>query len=436
MRLLVRQTTNSIEGRIGVPASKHHLHRALILASLAPGLSRIVGRCDAGHVRATISALRSLGTRIEVDGDDLLVLGGAYRADRPEVSIGGSTSTLHLLTGLACLAETPVTFVGLRCLARRPIGPLLAALEDFGVKLAPSNGHLPIAIQPGRPAGGHIRVSGDLSEWLCGLLLLAPFATGPTVISVDGEFRDHACVESTIRMMRAFGLEIGVATNGRMFTVEPDQRAAPATVVIPPDPGAAAFGLAAAALHPADVLFDGLTEYVDHPESDLLRILADLGVPIGTDQQTGFVRVRHQGIRLASVRVDCRTVPGLLPVLAMLAALAEGTSRFDNVTHVGVAEPDRLAAISQLNAMGAQLEWHGRHLRCHGVPRLVAATLSSFNDHRALMSLAVAGTVAAGTTTLTFPNAHRVSYPGFLADMCGIGLDMSLARTVTGRPLP
>lgn len=434
MRLLVRETTNPIEGTIRVPASKHHLHRALILASLAPGLSRIVGRCDAVQVRATISALRALGTRIEVHGDDLLVLGGAYRADRPEVPIGGSTTTLHLLTGLACLAETPVTLVGQRYLARRPIGPLLTALEDFGVKLAPSNGHLPLAIQPGRPAGGHIRISGDLPEWLCGLLLLAPFATGPTVISVAGEFHEHACVDSTIRMMHAFGLEIGVATNGRMFTIEPDQHAAPATIVIPPDPGAAAFGLAAAALHPADMLFDGLTEDIDHPESDLLRILADMGLPIGTDQETGFVRVRHQGIRLASVRVDCRTVPGLLPILAVLGALAEGTSRFDHVTHVSVAEPDQLAAISQLDAMGARLEWHGRHLRCHGVPRLTAAALSSFNDHRALMSLVVAGTVAAGTTTLTFPNAHRMSYPGFLADMSGIGLDMSLARTVTGWP--
>jgi 3-phosphoshikimate 1-carboxyvinyltransferase len=433
MRLMVRQTTNPIEGRIVVPASRHHLHRALILASLAPGMSRIAGRCDAGHVRATISALRALGTRVEADGDDLLVLGGAYRPDRSELSVGGSSTTLYLLTGLASLAESPVTIVGQHRLGRRPIGPLLTALRDIGVWLAPADGHLPIAIRPHRPTGGQVRISGDLAEWICGLLVLAPFATKRTVIIVEGEFTEPDCVASTVRMMRAFGLEVRVATNGRMFTVEPNQRAVPTTVVVPPDLGAAAFGLAAAALHPADVIFDGLTPDVDHPESDLLRILADMGVPVGTDE-SGSVRVRHQGIRLAPVRVDCRAAPHLLPVLSVLGALADGTSRFDNGTHAGFAEPDRLAAISQLNAMGARLELQGDQLRCHGVDRLTATSLSTFNDHRALMSLAVAGTVADGVTTLTFPNAHRASYPGFLADMGRLGLDMSLVRN-TGEPV-
>lgn len=434
MRLMVRRTSGPVEGRIVVPASRHHLHRALILASLAPGLSRIVGRCDAGHVRTTISALRALGTRIEADGDALLVLGGTYRPDRAEVSVGGSSTTLYLLTGLASLAEAPVTVVGQQYLTRRPIGPLLAALRDIGVRLTPANGHLPIAIRPRRPTGGQVRVSGDLAEWICGLLVLAPFATKRTVIIVEGEFTEPGCVASTVGMMRAFGLEVRVATNGRMFTVEPNQRAVPATIVVPPDLGAAAFGLAAAALHPADVLFDGLTPDVEHPESDLLRILAEMGLPIGTDGDTGSIRVRHEGVRLTPVRIDCRAAPHLLPVLSVLGALADGTSRFDNVAHVGFAEPDRLAAISQLNSMGARLELHGDQLRCHGVDRLTSASLSTFNDHRALMSLAVAGTVADGVTTLTFPNAHRASYPGFVADLCRLGLDLSLVKN-SGEPV-
>ena len=425
MRLVVRQNTDRLEGAIGVPASELHLQRALILASLAPGMSRIIGRSDAGRVRTTIAALRALGTRIEVDGAGFLVLGGDYRACADEISVGASVATLHLLTGLTCLADAPLRITGQSYLARRPIAPLLAGLQEMGLSLRASNGQLPIMVRPRRPAGGHVRVRGDLAGWVCGLLMLAPFATGPTVITVVGEFNERAQVELTIRMMRAFGLEVGVASNGRMFTIEPNQEARPAAVAIPPDLGAAAFGLAAAALHPADVVFPGLAVRDD---VELLRIVGEMGVPVVADPVTGWARVRHDGIRLMAVRADCCVAPELLPVLAVLGALAEGTTCLDNVAHVGFAEPDRLVAMSQLNRMGAWLELNGDQLRCHGVERLTAARLSSFNDHRALMALALAGSVADGETWLTFPNAHRASYPGFVDAMCSVGLDMARAR--------
>src|ERR1044072_3493206 len=94
LRLLVKRLSDQVEGQLAVPTSKYHAHRALILASLAPGVSRIVGLSDAGHVRHTVTALRSLGTRIEVDGDAFVVHGGPYRPRRSEVSVGSSGTTL------------------------------------------------------------------------------------------------------------------------------------------------------------------------------------------------------------------------------------------------------------------------------------------------------------------------------------------------------
>lgn len=432
MRLIVKQTTDRLAGQIVVPRSKYHVHRALMLASLARGVSRVVGSSDAGQVRSTVAALRALGTRVEVRDDDFVVLGGAYRPEQPEVPVGRSGATLYVLTGLASLAVAPVTIVGQHCLPWRSIRPLLTALAELGVRLSTAADGRSITIRPHRPNGGTVRMPGAASGWISGLLMLAPFATGPTVITVDGELNGSSRVALTVRMMREFGLEVGVSADGRQFSVEPNQQATPSTVVMPPDVGAAAFGVAAAALHPADVLFHGLPSaepaQLDHPEADLLRIVADMGVPMTADPDTGTVRVRHDGVALVPTRVDCRALPDVLPVLSVLGTVAKGTTTFDNVGHARRKEPDRVSAMSQLNQMGARLELRGDQLHCSGVDVLTGADLSSSNDNRVLMSLAVAGTVAQGETSLTFPNAHRVSYPGFLDDMRAVGLKMALAK--------
>ncbi|MCQ8187153.1 hypothetical protein NP777_02570 [Streptomyces sp. RCU064] len=435
MRLLVKRPSDRVKGQISVPTSKYHAHRALILASLAPGTSRIVGRSNAQHVRQTITALRGLGTRIEVDGDDFLVHGGPYRPLRSQVPVGSAGTALYFLTGLASLASAPVTIVGQKSFPRRLIGPQLQALSDLGIDLDSPTGGPPISVRPRRPKGGHARIEGILSQWISGLLMVAPFGTGPSTITVEGEFNERSYVDLTVRMMRRFGLRVDVSENGRRFDIEPGQCPAPATVVLPPDVGAAAFGLAAAALHPADVLFRGLpalpVDQVDHPEAELLNLVAGMGLPMTADPATGMVRVRHDGIRLRPARIDCRATPDLLPALSVLGALADGTTVLDNVAHVRLKESDRVASMLQLTRMGARIEQRGQRLLCHGVERLTGAELSSFNDHRVLMSLAVAGTAADGETRLTYPNAYRGSYPRFLEEMNGIGLSMSVERDRT-----
>ncbi|MBP2472373.1 3-phosphoshikimate 1-carboxyvinyltransferase [Crossiella equi] len=434
MRLLVKQAVDELRGELVVPPSKYHAHRALILASLAPGSSRIVGLSDAGHVRHTIAALRALGTGIEVDGEDYVVHGGQYRPRRAEVSVGSSGTTLYFLTGLAALASEPVTVIGQKYFQRRPIGPLLGALSEMGLDLSSPTGCPPISVRPGRPTGGHVRIQGTLSQWISGLLLIAPFGTGPTVITVEGEYNERSYVELTIRMMRQFGLRVEETGRDGQYYVEGNQQPVPTTFVTPPDIGSAAFGLAATALHPSDVLFRGLPAStltdVDHPEGDLLKIIGDMGLPMAADPKTGFIRVRHNGIRLKPTRVDCRSVPDMLPILSVLGSVADGETTFDNVAHVRLKESDRVSAMMQLNQMGANLSQGRDTLVCRGVTELRGADLSSFNDHRVLMSLAVAGTLAEGETRLTYPSAYRISYPRFLEEMNGIGTSMSVA---TGR---
>lgn len=425
MHLLLERSRRPLTGEIVVPPSKYHAHRALVLASLAEGTSRVNGLCDARHVRYTETLLRDLGTTVRRDESGYTITGGPYRPRRDSVSVGSSGTTLYFMLGLAALAERPVTVTGQKYFQRRPVGPLLTALRELGVDLSSEGDRPPVHVRPGRPTGGHVRIPGTLSQWISGLVLLAPFATGRTVVEVEGELNERPYVELTVSMMRQFGLEVSVSADWRRFEIEPGQRAVATEVTLPPDLGSAAFGIVAAAIQPADVLLRGVTALdgaaADHPESGFLRIVREMGVPL--ELEPGGLRIRHDGIPLRATTIDCREVPDMLPVLSTLACHAEGETVFENVSHVRLKESDRVAAMTQLNQMGGDLrEDGGDRLVVRGVRRLSGAALSSFNDHRVLMSLALAGSVADGQTRLSYPNAYRISYPDFLRDMTGIGM--------------
>ncbi len=432
MYLSVLGTHAQIDGEAEVPNSKYHAHRALILASLAHGTSRITGLTDARHVQYTVDLLQDLGIRIETDDGGFVIHGGRYRPRGEVISAGSSGSTLYFMLGLAALSETDVVVTGQKYFQHRPIGPLLEALRQMGVDASSSDDCPPIAVKAKRPTGGEVHISGTLSQWISGLILLAPFATGKTTIIVDGTLNERNYIDLTIRMMRQFGLEVAASEDGLRYEVEPDQTAHPADLVMPPDIGSAAFGVAVAAIHPANILLRGLRHtraaQVDHPEADFLDIARAMGVSMEVDERAGGTRIVHDSARLKPVTINCRDIPDMLPILSVMASFADGETRFTHVEHVRLKESDRVTAMLQLNSMGGDVDFDGSTLRVRGVPSLYAADLSSFNDHRVLMALAVAASVAEGRTTLTYPHAYRISYPRFLESMNAFGLDMQVMK--------
>ncbi|MFN8218377.1 MAG: 3-phosphoshikimate 1-carboxyvinyltransferase [Solirubrobacterales bacterium] len=430
MHLYVRDTSEPLAGAVPVPSSKYHAHRALILASLAEGETEIVGSVSARHVQWTVDVLRRLGTEIVETDDGLRVRGGRYRPIADEVSVGSSGTTLYFMLGLASLADAPVTIKGQKYFQRRPVGPLLGALEALGLEISSSGATPPFVVSPRPPRGGRVSIDGRLSQWISALLLLAPFAARTTVVDVEGDANELTYVELTVRMMRQFGLEVDVAADWRHFEIPPNQEARPSAIELPPDLGSAAFGLAACALHSSDVRFAGLraiqAEDIDHPEADLVDVVAEMGLPLALDE-SGHAHVRHDGAPLRGIDIDCRSMPDMLPALTAIAQFAEGETRFHNVEHVRLKESDRVVSMLQLNRIGGAVEVRDDKLVVSGVEGpLRGAPLSSFNDHRVQMALAVAATRAIGPSSLTYPRAHRISYPGFLEDMRGIGLKMAV----------
>ncbi len=437
MHLLVAGAQAPLQGEIVIPPSKYHAHRALMLAALAPGQSTIADRTDARHVQFTVQALRELGVGVTASGRHWRVAGAdgfAPRGDR--VSVGSSGTTLYFLIGLAALSDRPVTIVGQRYFRRRPIGPLLRALQRLGVRLDYDGQTLPVTVHPGRPRGGHVRIDGTLSQWISGLLMLAPFATDEeTRIEVVGELNERPYLELTVEMMRDFGLAVTVTQDWRHFTVTPNQTVRPReNYLLPPDIGSAAFGLAACALHPSNVTFRSRVPIHGHPEASVLTELQGVGVPMRFAPDGLSIAIDHDGTPPVAGRLDCRDIPDMVPILSTLASRARGHTVLSHVSHVRLKESDRVASMLQLRRMGARVEFDGNDLEFHGVQRLHGAALSSYNDHRVLMALAVAGSTASGVTELSYPHAYRISYPEFADHMNAIGIPVAVGGTVPSAP--
>lgn len=434
MRLLVAQATEPLRGEILIPPSKYHAHRALMLAALAPGQSTIAARTSARHVNFTVSALRGLGADIRAVDAAWEVRGReGFSPVGEEVSVGSSGTTLYFLVGLAALADRPVRITGQRYFRRRPIGPLLRALQRLGVRIDYEGQSVPVTVHPGRPRGGRVRIDGTLSQWVSGLIMLAPFAREATTIEVTGELNERPYLELTLDMMRRFGLEVSVREDWRQFHIEPGQVPRPSDVVLPPDIGSAVYGLAACALHPARVTFRSPVPIHGHPERSVLDELIGVGVPMRVAPDGLSIAIDSDGTPPVAGRLDCRDIPDMIPVLSTLASRARGRTVLSHVAHAQLKESDRPHAMLQLRRMGARVEFDGNDMEFEGVDRLHGAALSSFNDHRVLMALTVAGSTAAGVTEISFPHAYRISYPEFIDHMNALGIPAAVTPRVPTR---
>ncbi len=431
MRLLVAEATRPLEGEIVIPPSKYHAHRALMLAALAPGTTTISARTTARHVNFTVSALRELGADIRSSHDTWTVNGGAgFFPVADEISVGSSGTTLYFLLGLAALGDRPVTITGQRYFRRRPIGPLLRALQRLGVRIDYDGQSLPVTVHPGRPRGGRVRIDGTLSQWVSGLIMLAPLAQEATTIEVTGELNERPYLELTLDMMRRFGLQVSVREDWREFHIEPGQTPRAGDIVLPPDIGSAVFGLAACALHPCKVTFRSPVAIHGHPERAVLEELVGVGVPMRFSADGLSISIEHDGTPPVAGRLDCRDIPDMIPILSTLASRARGRTVLSHVSHAQLKESDRPKAMLQLRRMGADITFDGNDMEFRGVERLRGAELSSYNDHRVLMALTVAGSIASGMTEISFPHAYRISYPEFIDHMNALGIPAAVTPRV------
>jgi 3-phosphoshikimate 1-carboxyvinyltransferase len=307
-----------IVGEITAPPSKAHTHRALFAGLLSEGATKIENPLSCADTDATANAVSSLGAGVE-RGTKVWVVqsNGHPKTSEKDIDCGESGVTLRFTIPIASLAGGRVTLVGRESLMRRPIEPLVEAMNQLGVKVVASHGG--VRVEGGPPKGGKTSIRGDVSsQFISGLLFAAPVMEKGLHLQLSSPLESRSYVTLTVETMKRLGINISADHELSLFEIPPGQRYRPVSHLIPGDYSSAAFAMAAAAITSSRLLVRGLPEEGAEPDSEMLQILSQMGV------QTSFQEegVAVESGRLKASTVDVRDCPDLGPVTAVLGCYA------------------------------------------------------------------------------------------------------------------
>jgi 3-phosphoshikimate 1-carboxyvinyltransferase len=429
-----------LRGSPALPGDKSISHRALLLALLAEGESRIVAAGDGEDVRSTAGVVAALGAIVErvveaggrVDYRVISPGGGALAEPGAVLDCGNSGTTTRLVAGL--LAGRPLFAVldGDASLRGRPMGRVVEPLRAMGAEFAGRRGAtlLPLAVT-GRASLSPIdyRTPVPSAQVKSAILLAGLAADGETSVTETVATRDH-----TERMLRARGIAVReeAAPDGTHVVTLPGPAVVAALAeTVPADPSAAAFWLVAGAIHPdAELRLDGVsTNPTRRAIIDILRRMGarieehERPAPGGPDgEPLADLVVRSSDLRGIDVSpAEVAAAIDEIPILALAATRASGTTRIRGAGELRHKESDRIAGIAAgLGALGADIRVEGDDIEIRGGARLRGAVTDSLDDHRLAMTFAVAGLIAEGETTVRRPASAAISYPGFYQQLEGV----------------
>ncbi len=397
-----------VDAVVALPGSKSLTARALVLAALADGPSRLVRPLRARDTDLMAGGLRALGARIEDDGDDWLVTPAPLRGPAT-VDAGLAGTVLRFLPPVAALADGPVTVDGDPRLHERPNAGLLAALRALGVRIEDGGrGRAPFTVHgTGRVRGGPVEVdASESSQIVSGLLLAAARFDEGLDLALAGGVPSLPHVEMTVTTLAEHGVDVTATDRG--WRVAPGPIAALDRVVEPDLSNAAPF-LAAALVTGGRVTVADWPAVTTQPGAQLDRLLTSMGADV--ERTPEGLRVTGGG-SLRPLVADLGEVGELTPVLAALCALADGPSRLTGVGHLRGHETDRLQALDEvLTAVGARVRQLPDGLEIEPGPRR-PARLDSYADHRMVMAAAVLGLAVDGVEVAD-PGAVTKTLPDF-----------------------
>jgi 3-phosphoshikimate 1-carboxyvinyltransferase len=438
MIMRVHPCSGPLSGSVRVPGDKSISHRAVLLAAMSDGSCRLDGVLDSRDVRSTMDAVSALGARVTVTGGSeqglILDVDGWGVAGPVEparaIDCGNSGTTARLLLGVLAGWDVAVTLTGDASLSCRPMLRVAGPLELMGASVRTAEaGTLPVVIRGGGLRAARVELPVASAQVKSAVLLAGLQARGRTVVIEPAPSRDH-----TERMLPAFGVGVGRHAHENECWVDGPVRLSAADLSVPGDPSSAAFLVAGALLVPGSAVT--LTDVALNPtRTGFLSVLGRMGGLVGAApgratgaEPVGAITAAFGG-DLEGVLVDAREVPSLVdevPVLAVVAAHARGTTRFEGVGELRVKESDRLEAVrAGLSAMGVTVRCGEDWLEVEGPARLSAASLTSLGDHRLAMAWAIAGLVADGPVSIEGWEAVAVSYPRFADDLAALGCMLS-----------
>ncbi|MBD3157508.1 MAG: 3-phosphoshikimate 1-carboxyvinyltransferase [Candidatus Lokiarchaeota archaeon] len=418
MRVVVHPSV--IAGEAAAPPSKSYTHRAIVCGLLSNGSSTISNPLYCDDTKATMRICEMMGADIQQDTTIRIKGPNQLKAPASEMDCKGSGTTLRIFCALSALVDGKCVLTGDITLRQRPIGPLVSALRQLGVntRFLGKAGRPPVQILGrGFIKGGKVTVPGNISsQYITALLFACSKARESTTIRIEGNLESQPYVRMSLAIMDQFGVKTRVSNDWNQILVPGNQSYQSRHYEVEGDYSSASFLLAAGALA-GDVAVSGLRRRTLQGDAKFLRIIQKMGACVRFASDVSVKKDDMNG-----VIVDVSNVPDLVPILAVIATQANGTTRIVNAARLRLKESDRLASISQeLRKMGGDIEQVEDGMTIRGPSRLRGRILDSHRDHRIAMAGIVAGLVADDTTVVRDVECIKKSYPSFISDIRSIG---------------
>lgn len=406
------------EGTVRVPGSKSISNRALLLAALAKGQTKLHYLLQSDDTIHMGNALKKLGIDItfQKNGTEAIVngLGGNFITQDGDFFLGNAGTAMRSLTAALCLGNGTYTLHGEPRMHERPIGDLLSALRSLGanIRCTQNEGYPPLEINAKGLKGSTVSLRGNISsQYLTALLLCAPYTENGLTITVEGELISKPYIALTLSMMKDFGIEVK-NNNFESFEIPKGTYTAIKDYDIEGDASSASYPLAAAAISKGAVRVEGVGKKSIQGDIRFTEVLEVFGAEI----QFSDNWIECRGKKLKAIDMDLNHIPDAAMTAAILALFAEGTTRIRGIASWKVKETDRLTAIkNELTKLGAIVSTDNDSITITPPEKLTPATIETYNDHRMAMCFSL---VSLGNTPITIldPACVNKTYPNYFED--------------------
>ena len=405
-------------GTVKLPGSKSISNRALMLAALASGTTRLTGLLRADDTERMLESLTKLGVKVTADGDAAVIegAGGFFPVKSAELFIGNAGTAARTLTAALAFAGGHYRLDGIERMRERPIGDLLAALRTLGadVTCEIKEGFLPLVFRPAVPVGRRVSVRGNVSsQYLTALLLTAPLIAPEEglEITVEGELISRPYIDITLAMMKTFGADVTVTKKG--FRVAKGGYRAQENYAVEGDASGASYFLALGALTGGPVRVEGVGRNALQGDAAFANVLEQMGAVI-TRGDRYIEASLSAGKVLKGIILDCTKIPDAAMTLVPMALKTEGPVRLTGIASWRVKETDRIAAMAaEMNKFGVRVESGPDWIEVErGATVEENVEVATYDDHRMAMSFSLAA--AAGVpVVIKDPGCTAKTYPAY-----------------------
>ena len=401
-----------LSGKIIIPSSKSQTIRALLISVFSRGVSYIKHPLISDDTESCINAVKAMGADVNIlENGDITVDATYAFSDMDELSIdaGNSGTTEYLSLPMLSSLGIQVNIDGDEMLRKRPLKPLLDALESLGAETESTEGFPPASIR-GPLDGGECTIECKTSQYLSGLLLGAPLAIGDSHIKCSVLF-EKPYVKMTLKWLDDQGIKYRISDDLEEVWVKGGQSYKPLDTYIEGDFSSASFFFVAAAIHGTEVTVEGLDKNSTQGDKEILNILEKMGCSIKWNGMAVTVKGPE---KLKGGVFDLNAIPDTLPALSVAAAFAEGDTILENVEQARIKETDRIKVMREnLNDLGVEAEERRDALIVHGKGSVKGGKAKGYGNHRVIMALAILGTKTEEETEIDDVSAASVTFPTF-----------------------